>query len=157
MMNPLIASDADRPVYDVLGDRYTLLLSAEETGGAYSLFVFEVPTGRGPPPHIHSREDESFYVMSGEVDFTINGKKTRARAGDVIFGPRDIPHSFTGASEVPARMICLASPGGFEKFFGAAGAIVTDKSSPPAPPTDDAVRRLLDVAPLYGLTMLPPA
>ena len=59
-LQPLIQSKSDRTAYDVLGDRYTLLLSAEETGGAYSLFDFEVPPGRGSPPHIHSREDESF-------------------------------------------------------------------------------------------------
>lgn len=154
MLQPIFTSDKNRPILEVLGDRYTVLLSAEETGGAYSLFAFNVPKGHGSPPHVHSREDESFYVLSGEVDFTIDGKKTRAVAGDVLFGPRGIPHEFTGASDTAARMICLASPGGFEKFFEAVGKRVTDISTPPAAPTDAEVQRLLKIAPQFGLEML---
>lgn len=156
MLGPLIANKADRPAYDVVGDRYTVLLSSPETGGAYSLFEFHVPKGNGSPPHVHSREDESFYVLSGEVDFSIDGKVTRVKAGDVIFGARGIPHNFTGVSETPARMICLTSPGGFENFFAAVGTLVADKSVPPKPPTDEEIQKLMQLAPNFGLKILLP-
>lgn len=156
MNQPFIANHSERPAIDVLGDRYTVLLSSEETGQAYSLFEFHVPKGHGSPPHVHSREDESFFVLSGEVDFMIDEKIVRAKAGDVIFGPRGISHNFTGVSEDPARMICFASPGGIEKFFSAVGTPVTDRSIPPKPPTDEAVQKLMQLAPKFGLNILLP-
>ncbi len=154
MGNPIHANFDSRPAIDVLGDRYTLLFSSEETGGSYALLEFEIQKGRGSPPHIHSREDESFYVLSGAVDFMLDGKTVHAKAGDVVFGPRGISHNFTGASDVPARMICLVSPGGFEKFLVAAGTPVVDRDQPPPEPTEQAIQHLLKIAPEFGLTML---
>jgi quercetin dioxygenase-like cupin family protein len=153
-MNPFITNKTERPAYDVLGDRYTLLLSSEETGNAYSLFEFYVPKGNGTPPHIHSLEDESFYILAGEIDFTIDQKTVRARTGDVIFAARGIPHHFTVVSDETARFICLTSPGGFEKFFAAVGTLVTDKSIPALPPTEDEIRKMMQIAPDFGLKIL---
>lgn len=118
------------------------------------MFEFYVPKGHGSPPHIHSREDESFYVLSGEVDFMIDGTTRQARAGDVVFGPRGVPHNFTGASTEPARMLCVTSPGGFESFFAAIGRIVRSASEPIRGPTEDDVKRLIARAPEFGLTLL---
>ena len=154
MKNPPLASRSERPVFEVLGDRYTLLFSAEETGGAYSMFEFFIPQGRGTPPHIHSREDEAFYVLSGAVDFMVDGTVVRAQAGDMLFGPRGVPHNFTGASEEPARVIVTVSPGGFERFFAEIGTLVTDPATPPSPPTPADIEHLMKVAPEFGLTML---
>ena len=154
MLPPVFAHAADRPAFDVLGDRYTLLLSAEETGGAFSMFEFCIAQGQGTPPHIHSREDETFYLLEGELEFTVAGKSIHARAGDILFGPRNVAHNFKGLSANPARVLCLTSPGGFEKFFTAIGKVVQDKSQPPAAPTDADIQKLQQLAGSFGLTML---
>lgn len=156
MIGGFVANQVERPAIDVMGERYTVLLSAEETNGAYTLFEFHVPKGHGPPPHVHSREDESFYILSGELDFMLDGNINRVRAGDVIYGPRNIPHTFAGASETPARVICLVSPGGFEKFFAAVGKVVSDKSIPAQAPTDVDIEKLMRIAADFGLRILPP-
>lgn len=153
-MKMLFDNVRSRPAYDVLGDRYTVLLSAEETGGAYSMFEFSVPPGHGSPPHVHSHEDESFYVVSGELEFMVDGVALGAGAGDLLFGPKGVPHNFTAVGDEPARVICITSPGGFERFFAAVGKLVSDPDSPAAAPTAEDIAKLKDEAPKFGLKLL---
>jgi hypothetical protein len=70
----------------VVGDRYTFKLTGEETNGAFSLFEFVVPPDSGSPPHRHTREDETFYIVSGSMEFHVNGTKITAQVGDVAAG-----------------------------------------------------------------------
>ncbi len=65
----------------VVGDVYRVLATGEETGGKYALWEALVPPGGGPPPHVHSREEEGFYVLEGEIAFTVNGERVVATAG----------------------------------------------------------------------------
>src|SRR5437763_14005735 len=67
--------------YWVVGDLYTILASGADTGGAYALIHATVPPGGGPPPHVHRREDEAFYVLGGEVAFHADGRDVGAGAG----------------------------------------------------------------------------
>ncbi len=69
-------------VYWVVGDRYTFKLTAEETNGAFSLFEFVVPPDSGSPPHRHTRENETFYIVSGSMEFHVDGTKMIAQVGD---------------------------------------------------------------------------
>lgn len=62
----------------VVGDRYTFLLTGAETGDTLALFHFLVSPGSGSPPHTHSREDETFYVLRGTIEFTAGERIIRA-------------------------------------------------------------------------------
>lgn len=156
MPQPLITDTAERPAWWVVGDRYTVLLSAEETGGAFSLFEFVVPVGRGSPPHIHRREDETFVVIEGLVEFTVAGVSHRVGPGGVVFGARDVAHNFRNVGERDARMIVMTTPGGLERFFAAAGVPAGDRvSTPPAPGPDDKAR-MLAIAAAHGVDLLVP-
>src|SRR5436189_40174 len=59
----------------VVGDVYRFLATGEDTSGKYALWEAIVPPGGGPPPHVHSREEEGFYILEGEITFTIDGKR----------------------------------------------------------------------------------
>jgi quercetin dioxygenase-like cupin family protein len=154
---PLVAQAADRPAYWVVGDRYTVLLSAEETGGLFSMFEFVVPAGRGSPPHVHHREDETFHVLEGEVEFTVDGVPHRVGPGAVVFGARDVVHNFRNVGTADARMIVVTTPGGLERFFAEAGVPAADRTSTPPAPTDADKARMIEAAPRYGVELRLPA
>jgi len=144
------------PAFSAVGDVYRILATGEQTGGAYVLSEARVLPGGGPPPHIHHREDESFFVLEGEITFMVAGKKAVAGVGDFIQGPRGIPHAFKNESNAVARMLILVTPPGFEKFIAEIGQPVPAFDSPPSPVTPETIQKLLAVAPNYGIEILPP-
>ena len=87
-------------------------------GSTLSLCALQVPQGSEPPLHVHSREDEWFYVVSGEVSFHVGQEVHRGGPGSFMTLPVGIAHTFS--VETPtAEMLMLASPGGFETLFEA--------------------------------------
>ena len=113
-------------------------VQGKDTLGAYALIEFIVQPGTGPVPHRHSREDEAFYVLDGQLEFRLGERGERviaAPAGSFIFAPRGIPHTFKNSSTTPARAVVIISPAGLEKFFGERRALqkavpTTDPSYP---------------------------
>jgi mannose-6-phosphate isomerase-like protein (cupin superfamily) len=101
---------------DVLGMPLTMLCEARDTGGAWSLFEEDVPLGMGPPPHRHDW-DEAYYILSGEIDFEVDGQPIRSGAGDFNYFPRGTVHAFKGASESPTRVLIFAAPAHGSEFF----------------------------------------
>ena len=79
-MNPTSTHDASGRVFSVVGDRYHFLVTGEESGGAFAMMEFLVPPHHGPPPHVHRREDEVFYVLAGEFEFIVAGLQILAPA-----------------------------------------------------------------------------
>jgi len=138
------------------GQLLTYKVTAEQTGGAYSLFEDTVPPRYGTPPHIHHREDESFYVVEGEFEFSRDGETTRAGAGSLVYVPRGSLHAFKNVGEEKGRLLISQTPGGLhERFFEEIGQEATDRNTPPAAqdPQD-----LAAVAAKYGTEVhAPPA
>src|SRR5262245_43301322 len=89
----------------VVGDVYRSLATGEETDGKYALLEAYVSPGGGPPPHVHSREEEGFYVLEGEITFLIGEQRLIAGAGIFANMPIGTPHSFKNDSGKPARML----------------------------------------------------
>src|SRR5262245_24609807 len=86
--------------FSAVGDVYRVLASGRQTAGVYALSEIRVSPNNGPPPHIHSREDESFFVLEGEVDFRVGDEKITAQPGTFIQGPRGIAHSFKNNTQL---------------------------------------------------------
>lgn len=121
--------------------RITVKAAGAETGDAFSQIETDDPRGSGPPLHLHHNEDETFYVLDGEVTFLVGDARVDVAAGDFLFAPRDVPHAYVVRSE-RARMLVTASPGGIEQVFVSLGVPVTG-SEPPADavmPMDEAMR-----------------
>jgi mannose-6-phosphate isomerase-like protein (cupin superfamily) len=121
------------PHVGVVGDTYTILLSGNDTDGRYCLIDMYIPPGGGPPPHRHDFE-ESFTILSGEMEAVFRGKKTVVRAGQTVNIPANAPHSFTNASTHPARLLCICAPAGLDEFFLAIGVPVASRTTPPPKP-----------------------
>src|SRR5689334_15816414 len=83
----------------VVGDLYRFLATGEETAGKYAMWEAIVPPGGGPPPHIHSREEESFYILEGEITFTVGDKRIVATTGTFANMPVGSLHSFKNATD----------------------------------------------------------
>jgi mannose-6-phosphate isomerase-like protein (cupin superfamily) len=141
---------------DVAGDRYRFIAAFGETNGRYAVWEAVVPPGGGPPPHVHTREEEGFYILEGEIVFYADGKRVVASAGSYVNAPLGGEHSFRNESDRPARMLILIAPGGLEEMFVAIGDAVADPNAPMTPFGDDQKRRLLETAPKYGITLRVP-
>lgn len=100
-----------------LGTQYKTLLSAAQTAGRLSIFESLDQPGYGPPRHVHKAEDETFYLLAGEVEFWQEGQTTRHRPGEVVFIERGRNHTFRILGASPARMVTVMTPGGFDGFF----------------------------------------
>ncbi|WP_199440240.1 quercetin 2,3-dioxygenase [Umezawaea beigongshangensis] len=99
------------------GNVYTVKVSAETTGGSLSVLESSILPGSGPPLHVHTGEDEAFYVLSGQLEFQVGDERFTGRAGDFVFVPRGTPHRFENAGTHVAHTIFVYTPGGFEQFF----------------------------------------
>jgi quercetin dioxygenase-like cupin family protein len=115
----------------VAGDTYTVLLTGEDTAQRYTLIDMHVPTRGGPPPHRHDFE-EMFTGLEGEVEVTFRGARSLLHAGQTVNVPANAPHSFRNIAVSPARLLCMCSPPGQEKFFLEVGTVVPARTSPPS-------------------------
>jgi len=139
----------------VTDELITFVATGEDTGGKYSLTDSVVPPNGGPPPHVHHREDEAFWVLEGELEISVGEQTFRAGAGSFVHLPKDVLHSYQNVGEGPARFLTLMVPAGLEGFFQEVGKPATDLSAPP-PLEEDDIEKLLAVAPKYGLEIPPP-
>jgi ketosteroid isomerase-like protein/quercetin dioxygenase-like cupin family protein len=138
-----------------LGILVTIKSAAETTGGAVTVIEHYGPRGSGSPLHMHTREDEWFYVIEGELAFWVGGRRIAGPAGSGVFGPRNIPHTFTVRSEV-ARWLLVTNPAGFEDFMRRFASPAERLEIPPPDVEwpDPAV--LAEVARDYGIQVLGP-
>lgn len=145
-------------IIDVVGDRYRYLATREVTAGRYGIWEATVPPGGGPPPHVHSREEEGFYVIEGEVMIHVDGQQVVAGPGSFVNMPVGSTHWFRNETERPAKMLILVAPGGMEALFRKTGTPVDDHARPITPVDDEEKRRLVAFAPEFGIEILrPPA
>jgi quercetin dioxygenase-like cupin family protein len=136
------------------GDAYRFLVTGEESGGAYFVMEAIVPPGGGPPLHIHTREDETFYVLDGECEIRLGDEKVTARPGDFVNIPRGRLHNFHNASSSPVRMILTFTPAGIEKFFEETLEPAHDLTQARPDNLDEVAARYDEAAPRYGLEFI---
>ena len=135
---------------NVVGEPTLVKVSAADTGGALALFHLTAPPMSGPPLHVHSREDEVFYVLEGELVFEIAGHQETVVAGGSVFLPRGVTHRYQNFADRDARRLLVVTPGAFHEFF-----LELSAATPPAggiPPLD--VLQAIDAR--YSITTLGP-
>jgi quercetin dioxygenase-like cupin family protein len=134
----------------VTGDTLTFKATAEQTGGSLAAVEVLAAPGGGPPPHVHSNEDEAWYVLDGEFEILQGEETVRLTAGGFAFVPRGTLHRFENVSDEPSRVLVLFTPGGFDGFFFEVGLPVVEGD--PAPPLGTAeIERSREAAIRYGM------
>jgi quercetin dioxygenase-like cupin family protein len=138
-----------------LGLLATIKSSSETTGGRVAVIEHYAPRGAGSPLHVHTREDEWFYVTEGDLTFWVGGKEIRAPAGSFVYGPREIPHTFIVNSET-ARWLLVTEPAGFEGFMRKSAQPAERLEIPPPSDEQPDFDALAATAAEYGITVLGP-
>jgi quercetin dioxygenase-like cupin family protein len=113
---PFTVDVSEAAAYWSLGELPTILATAEQTGGTFSLMEERLPRGAEPPPHVHHREDETFFLLEGDLSVRVGDETFPASPGSLVFCPREIPHLVSVESD-EVRMLTLCTPGGVERLF----------------------------------------
>jgi mannose-6-phosphate isomerase-like protein (cupin superfamily) len=146
VFHPVLTDAGAGRSFAMLGTTMRLIATAAETGRGYTVLEQVTPPGWGPPRHIHSREDEIFYILEGSYDLHVGDEHRTVSAGASAILPRNLPHGFRNVGSTPGRLLCVIAPGGLEEYF-----LAVAKCSPPPNPA-----QLVELARPFGLTLLPP-
>lgn len=110
------------------------------------------------PLHVHHNEDEAFYVLEGEMTFYVGEETIKAGPGSFLFGPKDVPHTYTVESG-PARLLFLLTPAGFEGLIretSEPAKSLTLPTPPEKPPDEAEMEELMAIAARYGNEIVGP-
>jgi len=142
--------------YQLVADVLTLKATADETNGAFTVAEVIAQPQLGPPPHTHEREDESFYVIEGEFECSLdNGTPFVVKAGSFVHLPKGVLHTHKAVGSVPARALALYVPAGVERFIAAAGTPTTEGAALAPLPDMNELQRIIGIAATYGITVPP--
>jgi quercetin dioxygenase-like cupin family protein len=129
-------------------------LSGADTNRSFSLFENRSGGQSKTPIHVHADDDETLFIIEGEMKAIIAGKEQTIKAGESIFLPRGIPHQLMNTSGHPSHYMLLCTPSGFEGFL-AEGGHLKGPDELVGPPTPEDIERLKAAAPNFGITLLP--
>ncbi len=142
------------PAYWFLNQLAIVKATAKQTGNAFGLIELLALRGPASPYHIHRAEDESFYILDGQLEFVSGDRRVNGGPGSFVFLPRNIPHGFRVVGESPAKCLILTTPGGFEGFVLEMGQPAPSLTLPPPTPPDMA--KLTALAAKYRIEILGP-
>jgi mannose-6-phosphate isomerase-like protein (cupin superfamily) len=112
-----IVKSGSAKLTNVLGVQVAIQISGRDTAGDFAQYESLVQPGGGPPPHIHLREDETFYVLEGEFDIVCGEETIQAKPGDYAYAPKGALHTFKNTGTTPGRILTTSCPAGHELFF----------------------------------------
>ena len=138
-----------------LGFLITIKSAAETTNGHVAVVEHLGTRGLGSPLHVHRNEDEWFYVTEGELTFWVGGETINAPAGSFVYGPRDVPHTFSVTSD-RARFLLVTEPAGFEGFMRTLSVPAATLTLPPPSLQPPAPELMMATAAEYGIEILGP-
>ena len=149
---PFVRQPAAGSTLNVLGVTHIYKATGAETAGSFTLWEDLVPPGTGAPPHTHEREDEAFYVLSGEIQIEFEGEPAprHVGSGGFFYGARHKRHGYRNVSDQPARLLVLCTPScGLDQMFAELEA-ATISGIP-------EMAKLAAITAKYGVTIEPPA
>ena len=134
---------------NIVGEETLVKVSAEDSEETLAFFHLVAPPMSGPPRHVHTREDELFYILEGELVFELDGERHTVRAGDTVYLRRGVVHAYQNFTTSDARLLIATVPGMFSRFFVELSA-ATPPGGLPAFDQIDAISAK------YGMTRLGP-
>jgi quercetin dioxygenase-like cupin family protein len=133
------------------GDKYEFLVTGKQSGGTTFILHADVPPGGGPPPHIHTRESETYHVLDGELEFMLDGKFIKAVTGDTVHIPKGTVHTFTNKGNTNAQMMTIFAPSGMEGWFEEVLVPVKDKDEKAVVYTKKQLDFMIEAGPKHGV------
>jgi mannose-6-phosphate isomerase-like protein (cupin superfamily) len=130
-----------RETLNVLGSEMLVKVDSASSNGVVAVVEVAAPPGKGPPRHLHSREDEEFYVIDGRVKIWRGDEVLDVGRDGVVFVPRGLPHTYQNVGASPG-------PGSFEGFFREVWA---RRLSVP-----EHLKEITEIAERYGLAIVGP-
>jgi quercetin dioxygenase-like cupin family protein len=109
--------------FRVFGEPVDVLVNSAMSQGSSAVLVQTTGPGGGPPPHMHTREDETFIALEGDFEILSEGQWRRISVGEVVFAPRGFVHTFRNAGSTPGKIMVFVSPGGFENYLEEIGPL----------------------------------
>lgn len=156
MKAKIVTPDQGTSVW-AMGIHVTVRFTSKDTDGAYSVFEDVVSPGAGPPLHTHTKEDETMFVLEGELEVTLGEQIATVRPGTFVHMPRGVPHCFKNVTDRTAKMLLSYTPGGFEQWFLDIGTPAINASADPASSlAPDDIKRAVAAAERYGVTFSKP-
>ena len=144
---------SDNKEFVLAGVVMKCLLSGEQTAGQFCLLENRSDGNTRTPIHVHAKDDETVYVIEGELTALLDGEPRRLTAGESMFLPRGIAHQLMNMSGSPARYILIGTPALFEQFL-AEGGHERQPDEEVGPPTPQEIERLREASPRFGITLL---
>jgi quercetin dioxygenase-like cupin family protein len=142
----ILVQPGSTPELHAYGDILSVLLNGEQTGNTLTVMFDVTPPGGGPPPHVHSREDELFLVVEGRISYFAEGQWTEVGVGGAVYLPRGVVHCYRNVGATPSKHWILTTPSGFEHFFVASAAEF-------AKPDGVDRQRLVEINREYGIEL----
>lgn len=137
-----------------MGSLAVIKATAADTGGQMAILEVTEPPGAEAPLHTHTREDEAFWVLDGNVEFEVGGESIPASPGDYVFGPRGIPHRYT-VGKAGCRMLFICTPAGFEDLVRSLSEPAASRTLPPTLDPDGVdLERVEKAAGVCGIEVL---
>jgi quercetin dioxygenase-like cupin family protein len=125
-----------------------------DTGGQMTIVEVTEPPKSEAPLHVHYREDEAFWILEGGATFQVGDETIEGRAGDYLFGPRNIPHKYT-VGEQGCRMLFICTPGGnFENVVMEMSVPAESRTLPPPSEEEPDFERIAAIAKANGCELL---
>jgi quercetin dioxygenase-like cupin family protein len=136
----------------------TVQVAHEEGQDGISMLERRAAYGESPPLHVHHAEDETFYVLEGELRIRAGNRDIRIGAGEAALAPTGVPHTYRVESPEGARWLLVTARGDFERFMRAVSrpAEHADLPAPQGPPTPEQADALAAAAREYGIEFVGP-
>jgi quercetin dioxygenase-like cupin family protein len=138
-----------------LHNRAVIHARSDQTDGTYGVVELTGAPGDAPPLHVHTYDDEGFYVLEGSLRLHIGGEAAvHLHAGQFALAPHGVPHVYVVESEQPARWLAITN-GGFDRFVEELG-VPAQSDGLPVEPHMPAHEELVAIARRHGIMLLGP-
>jgi quercetin dioxygenase-like cupin family protein len=128
-LQALMYEPDDGEVLTLRGTSLRVLATAESSLGA-STFEFIAKPGWDTGSHLHTKIEEQFYVIDGEMELRAGDRVILGRPGTFVTVPAGIPHAFANSGDLPARMLLVCTPPGHERYFAELAEILARDGAP---------------------------
>ncbi len=154
----VVRAPGEGPATWAMGSLFERLASGGDTGGTMDVSLVTQPPGIATPLHVHSREDEAFYILDGTMTYRAGDDVHHLSAGSFIYLPRGVPHAFRITGTTPVRFLGFIAPAGLMGLYDEVGMPARERRLPgnDGLSIEQEVPRWIETSPRYGLEVVGP-